>query len=363
MKFYIALGGIACSALKQYSETHPSDIFYYIDTDPATFQSLEQTDNRYLIPNFHYGTGAYRQIGRNATKYEIYSGKLGHFFEHIKQADFADVTIFTSSFGGFGSAAAIEILDLIECMLYEKPEQNQHKHCRILAFNETFIQQFGMPKTLFEQYRANTIEMLQDMASRKSLKPEIASNITRRPAFNPECTFFLLDTKGYQMNQFASFLHMTLVELIVKDVQYQYTIKAKKAAPPVFISYSSLDQSVADLLADTLAEHDISSWLATRSIKEGSYAKQIMQGIRDAKIFVVLLSVNSVRSEQVKNEIDRAFFRLGNGLKIVPFIIDDAELDDDCSYYLCRQEFYFGKKPPIKERIQELVDKIADMLE
>ena len=128
------------------------------------------------------------------------------------------------------------------------------------------------------------MEMLQDMASRKSLKPEIASNITRRPAFNPECTFFLLDTKGCQMNQFASFLHMTPVELIAKDVQYQYTIKAKKAAPPVFISYSSLDQSVADLLADTLAEHDISSWLATRSIKEGSYAKQIMQGIRDAKI-------------------------------------------------------------------------------
>ena len=55
--------------------------------------------------------------------------------------------------------------------------------------------------------------------------------------------------------------------------------------------------------------------------------------------------------------------RLGNGLKIVPFIIDDAELDDDCSYYLCRQEFYFGKKPPLKERIQELVGKIADMLE
>ena len=88
-----------------------------------------------------------------------------------------------------------------------------------------------------------------------------------------------------------------------------------------------------------------------------------MQGIREAKIFIVLLSCNSITSEQVKNEIDRAFSRLGNGLKIVPFLLDDAELDDDCAYYLCRQEFYFGKQPPIVERIREFVTKVADMLE
>ena len=76
-----------------------------------------------------------------------------------------------------------------------------------------------------------------------------------------------------------------------------------------------------------------------------------------------MLSKNSIASEQVKNEIDRAFSRLKDGLKIVPFIIDDSELDDECSYYLCRQEFYFGKTPPIKARIDELVGKISGMLE
>jgi len=116
-------------------------------------------------------------------------------------------------------------------------------------------------------------------------------------------------------------------------------------------------------LVDKLEENGIKCWIATRNIHEGSYARQIIQGIRGAKIFVVLISKNSIASEQVKNEIDRAFARLKDNLKIVPFIIDEAELDDECSYYLCRQEFFFGKRPPVTERIQELVLKIQDMLE
>lgn len=48
---------------------------------------------------------------------------------------------------------------------------------------------------------------------------------------------------------------------------------------------------------------------------------------------------------------------------IVPFIIDDSDMDDECQYYLCRQEMLFGKKPPIDERIHELIMRIKDVLD
>ena len=205
--------------------------------------------------------------------------------------------------------------------------------------------------------------MLGEIAARKGKNPDHHFVQSDRRLFNPECTFFLVDAEDYDLCKISRFLDMDDLTLQHLDVQQRYAMKEKKVSPPVFISYSSKDQSIADLLVSALEQKNISSWIATKSIQEGSYAKQIIQGIRNAKIFVVLLSKNSIASEQVKNEIDRAFSRMAFGLKIVPFIIDDAELDDECSYYLCRQEFYFGKEPPVAERIRELVDKISNMLE
>lgn len=363
MKFYIALGGIACRALKQYSKNNTNSTFYYIDSDPATIDFLEPTDHFLRIHTLRYGTGAFRQIGKNAMKHEIYSGRLIPFFEAIKSASFADITIFTSSFGGFGSAAATELLDFLEYILFEKPGRNQGKHCRIIAFSESLIYQMRLPLSLLETYKINTLEMLSDIASRQAKHPTAHFLYSDSRIFTPECKLFLVDAERYDMLSISSFLSMDDTRLQQLDVQHRYVMKAPKAAPSVFISYSSKDQSVADLLVSTLEQQNISCWIATKSIHEGSYAAQIVQGIRNAKVFIVLLSKNSIASNQVKNEIDRAFSRLASGLKIVPFIIDDAELDDECSYYLCRQEFYFGNTPPIVDRIRELADKVSDMLE
>ena len=77
---------------------------------------------------------------------------------------------------------------------------------------------------------------------------------------------------------------------------------------------------------------------------------------------ILEISKNSIASEQVKNEIDRAFSRLSEGMRIIPFIMDDSKLDDECAYYLCRQEFFFGNRPPQDMRIKELAQTIKEML-
>ncbi len=365
MNFYIALGGMAGRALKEYSRKADDGQFYYVDTCTPVDGTLEDSDKLYIIPNLNCGTGIFRQIVRSAVKYEMYTGKMNSFFEDIKKCSDANITLVTSSFGGFGSAAVVEFIDWFEYMLYDKCITGSCCHCKVVAFNESMFKGMGFPEAFVEKFKANTIDMVSELSCRTPLddKRMRAISESSRRVFNPQCRFFVIDTDGYTPDSLHTLLCKSDDELMALDVSNKYTVKAKKNSPSVFISYSSKDQEIADLLVDTLEDRGVDCWIATKSIKEGSYAKQIVQGIREAKIFIVLISANSIASEQVKNEIDRAFSRLKDGLKIIPFIIDDAELDDECAYYLCRQEFYFGKNPPIGDRIGELVEKIIDMLE
>ncbi len=369
MKFYIALGGLACRALRERAATINDGENYYIDTDVSVRSYLDFSDNVYFVPNLSSGTATLRQIGRNAIKYELFSGKMTEFFSKIKDCDYAEITLFTSSFGGFGSSAAIEILDYLECMLYEKPNHNNDTHCKVIAFNEAYFDSsIGVIASVQERFKYNTIEMVNEFLMKRTPIPYAFLKNSFSAIFDPKCDFFLIDTSRFKdgaciSKELHTILDKSNAELSQMDVQKQYYLKSQKDSPAVFISYSFLDQTIADLLVDSLEQNGMNCWIASRNIHQGSYAKQIIQGIREAKIFVVLLSKNSIASEQVKNEIDRAFSRIKDGLKIIPFIIDDSELDDECSYYLCRQEFYFGQNPPIKERINELVAKISDMME
>ena len=76
----------------------------------------------------------------------------------------------------------------------------------------------------------------------------------------------------------------------------------------------------------------------------------------------MIVSEDAILSPHVKNELDIATSRIKDGLIIMPFKIDDAELDDECRYYLGRQEFFMGEKPPIEKRIDLFVDKIKKVL-
>lgn len=116
------------------------------------------------------------------------------------------------------------------------------------------------------------------------------------------------------------------------------------------------------MIVDTAKNNGINCQIASSSIEAGSYAKQIVQGIREARVFVVIVSESAILSPHVKNELDIATSRIKDGMIIMPFKIDGAELDDECRYYLGRQEFFMGEKPPIDERIMQFVNSIKKVL-
>ena len=364
MYYYIALGGVGCRTLARYAvqQNIADSACFYIDSDAVMGIELEGKQF-YLIDNLCGGSRGCRSIGRNAIKYEILTHKMDSFFDTVKGMEGEEIEIIfvTSSFGGFGSAVVFELIDYLEANLWNEFQAGRGK-CKILAFNEGYSKAERWPAYLCEIFTANTIEFVDQYDWKYAVRTYDQPG-EREKFFNPFCSMYLLDTSERKPVELSHVLDMPDSMLAQLDVASLYkTKRVKKNAPPVFISYASSDQRIVDLLAKKLEAKGIDCWVASKSIHEGSYARQIIEGIQNSRIFIVLLSCNSVISEHVKNEIDRAFDRVKDGLKIIPFFIENVELDSECIYYLYRQEMFHGEKPPIEERIGELIEKIDKMM-
>jgi len=353
MKFYIGLGGIGCSTLQQFALNTSSDVdreFYFVDSDAATQSSLGTNVNLYTVPDLFCGIGMMRCIGRNVINYEILTGRMDSFFSKLKEADKVELIFVTSSFGGFGSAGIFPLMQYLEAITWSKLVS-----CEVIAFNERAHLQLGwFPSEVTQKFESNTIEFVKELSAYD--QPTDFYILNKQNLFNPGCTSFLINTSTIAMDEFWKYIDAAREDLIDLDCRSQYLISAKE--PMVFISYSSKDQHIADMLVSELSSLDISSWIASKDMKEGPYASQITNAISDAAVFLVLISKNSVNSEHVKNEIDLAFNRLKDGITIIPFVIDDTELDAELKYYLCRQQMIRGTEPPIHERIRELAETI-----
>ncbi len=100
----------------------------------------------------------------------------------------------------------------------------------------------------------------------------------------------------------------------------------------IFISYSSKDKQIADVLCSQMEQNGYSCWIAPRDIIPGEdWARSINTAITAAKVFIVIYSRNSCESSQVPKEIGIAGAR---DLSIIPYKIDDTPLSGDFEYYL-----------------------------
>lgn len=358
MKYYIGLGGIGCRAVYAYKMTHdiPADRCFYIDSDKFISDTIPES-NIYLVPDLSQGTACCRSIGRSAIQQEIYRGKLQMFFKDVLTSQDVSIQIVTSSFGGFGGGIAATVMDYLQANIWAL----QKNLCSVYAITESVFRGRGFPRAITDRFESNTIDFLCDFSDRIiTTKNPCFSGFVSDFCFS-QCKLWLLDGscfvggKDYGgADRFAQALDMDAAQLEKIDVQRRYQVKPVSSEREVFISYSSEDQDVANRIVHAIEAKGIRCWIASRDMHEGSYPQQIMQQIRACSVFLILLSVHSVKSEHVKNELDRAFNRLKDGMTIVPFLMDDVSLDDECMYYLCRQELFSGNRPPLDARIDEL---------
>ncbi len=77
--------------------------------------------------------------------------------------------------------------------------------------------------------------------------------------------------------------------------------------PDIFISYSRKDSEQAEQLAELLASAGLSCWIDQRGIVGAEqWATEIVEGIRACSTFILLLSSNSIESENVLKELSLA---------------------------------------------------------
>jgi hypothetical protein len=116
--------------------------------------------------------------------------------------------------------------------------------------------------------------------------------------------------------------------------QIAYEIHRLSAGQPIqfysiFISYSSIDHDFAKRLHDDLQNNGVRCWFAPEDLKIGDELRRMIgEEIRIRDKLLLILSENSIRSEWVGDEVEKALAeeREQKTLKLFPIRLDDAVL-------------------------------------
>ena len=122
-------------------------------------------------------------------------------------------------------------------------------------------------------------------------------------------------------------------------------------AHDVFISYSAIDKPVADAVVAGLERHKLRCWIAPRDIRPGrEYGEEIIEGIGQCPVMVLIFSKNSNHSKQVVREVERAV----HGSKIIlPFRIEDTSPSGSMEYFLSLPHWLDALTPPLEDHIDK----------
>ncbi len=128
----------------------------------------------------------------------------------------------------------------------------------------------------------------------------------------------------------------------------------------VFISYSTKDKNLAFEILKKIEENEIDAWIAPRNVRPMfSYPKEIVYGIENSEILLLIFSSNSSGTDNVLNELEIAHRKRK---KILNFKIDETEVEGDHLYYLARPQAIDAAHMEKDKAIELLVRSIKDVL-
>lgn len=127
----------------------------------------------------------------------------------------------------------------------------------------------------------------------------------------------------------------------------------------VFISYSSKDRTVANMVCALLEERGHRCWIAPRDIIPGtSWGEAIVDGIKSARVFVLIFSSHANASPQILREVERA---VHHGMPILPFRIEEVMPERSLEYFMSVPHWLDALSPPVEDHIVRLGDVIDQL--
>lgn len=128
----------------------------------------------------------------------------------------------------------------------------------------------------------------------------------------------------------------------------------------VFISHSSTDKHVADAICAYLEGDGVRCWVAPRDLQPGaSYGSEILRGIDDSRVMVVVLSTHANGSRHVCKEVERA---ISKGLTVIPFRIEDIMPSKDLEFFLSAEHWLDAITPPLEMHLTLLLRSVQSYL-
>ena len=131
----------------------------------------------------------------------------------------------------------------------------------------------------------------------------------------------------------------------------------------VFISYSSKNEEIASLIAEGLEDRGVKYWKAGQyTINSGEdFREKISSALRECKIFLIILSTESMNSPWVKLELTEAL-RLNK--KIYSLKIDNNPIDEIFDFKLGCSQISDGTKnlSSVIENLSINIKKMRDQL-
>jgi hypothetical protein len=129
--------------------------------------------------------------------------------------------------------------------------------------------------------------------------------------------------------------------------------------PKVFISHASKDDKVADAICEVLEHKGIKCWIDHRDIHIGAeFDVEIMKGIKDCTILLILISPNSNNNQNVKKEV---IIASGKEKRLVPFFLEEINLSDRLGYHLTDLHWLMADNDKGYANLIQVVEKLLSV--
>ena len=123
-----------------------------------------------------------------------------------------------------------------------------------------------------------------------------------------------------------------------------------------FISYASQDAAVAQQVVSALEHAGVSCWIAPRDVVPGAlYASEIVRGINECRLVVLVLSAQSAASAHVGKELERASSK---NRRIIALRTDATPLPSAFEYFLSESQWIEVAHGGIELATARLVDAV-----
>ena len=166
------------------------------------------------------------------------------------------------------------------------------------------------------------------------------------------------------MQVFSGAIRSSRLESVLESARREgydsSALPERDVAHDVFISHAREDKTIADAVCATLEQEGIRCWIAPRDIRPGAeWSESIIDGIRRARMFVLVFSGRANASGHVRREVERA---VSHGLIVIPFRVEDVLPEGALEYHLGAVHWLDAMTPPLDTHIKRLAETARSII-